>query len=173
MNKITFPLKPRMQGPEVGDLQTVLQLLLDGGVILRDDEGARRELAAALNREHTEQTYGEVSRRLVRTFQEERSLQVSGTVEPTASALNCLLGSWSMAPELPEHPRAQRQAVPRATTWPSSGVVNVQGRDLRRLWRLLRWGGKVIDMGRDLYRGYRDYLDYLVTAARSRESATA
>ncbi len=32
-----------MRGTTVADLQEALQLLLDRGVILRDDEGARRE----------------------------------------------------------------------------------------------------------------------------------
>ena len=47
-----------MQGPEVADLQAALQLLLDRGVILRDEEGARRELSAALQRERAERNYG-------------------------------------------------------------------------------------------------------------------
>jgi hypothetical protein len=47
MNKIIFPLEPRMKEPEVGDLQDALQLLLDRGVILRDD-GAIGELSAVL-----------------------------------------------------------------------------------------------------------------------------
>ena len=46
MNRIIFPLEPQMQGPEVADLQAALQLLLDRGFILRDDEGVRRELSA-------------------------------------------------------------------------------------------------------------------------------
>lgn len=72
MNKITFPLTLRMQGPAVGDLQAALQLLLDRGVILRDDERARRELTAALQRERAEQTYGNATSTLVSIFQEQR-----------------------------------------------------------------------------------------------------
>ena len=132
MNKITFPLKPRMRGPEVDDLQAVLQLLLDRGIILRDDEGARQELSAALNREHTEQTFGEVTRRLVCIFQEERRLEVSGTVdEPTASALNRLLDELS-GPGKEEPPYVVKGTVRFFDGFPAVGVkVSAFDRDLR------------------------------------------
>ena len=133
MNKITFPLKSRMQGPEVGDLQAVLQLLLDRGIILRDDEGARQGLSATLNREHTEQTYGEVTRRLVCIFQEERRLEVSGTVdEPTASALNRLLDELTgPGEEEPEY--VVKGTVRFFDGFPAVGVkVSAFDRDLRR-----------------------------------------
>lgn len=92
MNKITFPLKARMTGPTVADLQDALQQILERGVIPRDDEGARRELTAALQRERAEQTYGKATSKLVGIFQEARQLQASGAVdEPTANALNQLL----------------------------------------------------------------------------------
>src|SRR5688572_27337157 len=92
MNKIIFPLRPRMQGPKVGDLQTALQMLLERSIILSRDEGARRELSAALHREHAEQTYGNATRKAVSIFQEERQLGGRGEVdEPTAAALNVSL----------------------------------------------------------------------------------
>mgnify|MGYP001562357018 CR=1 FL=1 len=47
MNKITFPLKQRMQGAAVADLQDALQLLLDRGVLLRDDEAATETVDCA------------------------------------------------------------------------------------------------------------------------------
>ena len=97
MNKIISPLSLRMQGPKVADLQDSLQLLLDRGVILRDDEASRRELMAALQRERAEQTYGSVTRKLVSFFQEARQLQAGGAVdEPTAEALNALLNEWGL-----------------------------------------------------------------------------
>lgn len=97
MNQITFPLKQRMQGAAVGDLQSALQLCLDRGVILRDDEAARRELTAVLQRERAEQTYGSVTRKLVSLFQEARRLESSGAVdEPIADALNALLNEWGL-----------------------------------------------------------------------------
>ncbi len=61
MNRIAIPLKLLMQRPNVADLQAGLQLLLDRGIILRDDESARRELSAALNRERSGQIYGEAA----------------------------------------------------------------------------------------------------------------
>jgi len=92
MNKITFPLGLRMQGSAVGDLQDALQLLLKRGLLLASDEATRSELSAALEREQVEQTYGEATRKLVGSFQEEQRLQTSGEVdEPTANALNALV----------------------------------------------------------------------------------
>lgn len=95
--KIAFPLKPRMSGRQVGDLQNLLQLCLDRGVLLASDEGARRELSAALKRERVEQTYSDATRKLIGVFQKERQLQASGEVdEPTANALNALLKEWGL-----------------------------------------------------------------------------
>lgn len=92
MNKITFPLKQRMKSPEVGNLQDALQLFLNRGVLLANNEAARRELSEALRHERLEQTYGGATAKLVSIFQEERGLKVIGEVdEPTANAQNALL----------------------------------------------------------------------------------
>lgn len=92
MNKITFPLKMRMRGQKVADLQDALQLSLDQAILLANDEAARRELSAVLQRERARQTYGEATRKLVGRFQEEWRLPASGEVdEPTAAALSSLL----------------------------------------------------------------------------------
>ncbi len=97
MNKIIFPLKAEMQGPNVGDLQSALQLFLDRGFIPVDNEDERRRLSAELQREHTEQTYKEITLELVKRFQKKRGLEVSGEVdEPTASAINTLLRELGM-----------------------------------------------------------------------------
>ena len=102
MNKIIFPLKQRMQGPAVTNLQDALQVCLDRGIILANDEGARRELTAFLLRERAEQTYGSGTRKLVNAFQEERQLQGGGAVdEATAKALNGLLRELGAFPEVP------------------------------------------------------------------------
>ena len=92
MNKIIFPLRRRMQRPEVADLQDALQLMLDRGVLLADDEGLGREISAALRNERAQQTFGAATDKLVGRLQKERNLQASGEVdEPTAGALNRLL----------------------------------------------------------------------------------
>ncbi len=92
MNKISSPLKRQMHGPQVADLQDALTLLLERGLILGQDEGARRELLAALSAERDRQSYGKSTAKLVGIFQEERRLQSTGEVdEPTANALNALL----------------------------------------------------------------------------------
>ncbi len=49
MNKITFPLKRGMKRLAVGDLQDALQLLLNRGVLLANDEAARRRLSGFLS----------------------------------------------------------------------------------------------------------------------------
>lgn len=92
MNKITFPLNRRVQGPQVADLHGALQALLDRALILANDEGARREATAALRRDLPQQFYGEATGKLVSVFQRERHLQPSGEVDgPTADAFNKLL----------------------------------------------------------------------------------
>jgi hypothetical protein len=90
MNKIVFPLKPQMKGPTVADLQDGLLFLLDKGLLLRDDEGARRELAAALKQERERQIFAGVTRKLVGKFQEEHGLETTDddVDERTAAALN-------------------------------------------------------------------------------------
>src|SRR5262249_51767678 len=97
MNKITFPLNQRMQGPTVADLQDALQQCLGRGALLVNDEGTRRELSAALQRERVGQTYGDNTTKLVSSFQRERRLQATGEVdEPTANTLNALLREWGL-----------------------------------------------------------------------------
>jgi hypothetical protein len=92
LTKITFPLKLRMQGAKVRDLQTALQLLLDHSAILAHDAAARRELSAALKPERDRKTYGSTTRKLVGIFQQERQLKGRGEVdEATANALIRLL----------------------------------------------------------------------------------
>src|SRR6185295_13039003 len=97
MNKITFPLKIRMEGPAVTDLQTELQVCLDRGALLAADSGTRRELSAALAAELETKTYGDATAKLVSIFQRERQFlgangAPSGEVdERTAAALNALL----------------------------------------------------------------------------------
>jgi hypothetical protein len=102
MNRITFPLKPQMKGPEVGDLQRALQLFLERGFILHDDEGARRTRSAALQRELARNTYGAATRQLVGIFQKSRRLPSGGAVDkPTADAINDVLREWGLL-EQPE-----------------------------------------------------------------------
>lgn len=97
MNKIIFPLKRRMQGPTVADLQDALKLLLDRGALLASDEAARQELSEALQRERAEQTFGGATSKLMGWFQEERRLQPTGEVdEATAMALNALLNEGGL-----------------------------------------------------------------------------
>jgi len=93
MNEITSPLlTPDMRGAAVADLQDALRLLLDRGAILRGDEGARRDVSTALERERGTQIYGGATRKLVSLFQETHRLEVSGEVdERTAATLKNVL----------------------------------------------------------------------------------
>src|SRR5687768_18608668 len=92
MNKITFPLKPRMKGSKVEDLHAALQVFLDRALLLRDDEEAPQKLFPGLETDRAKNTYGSTTRELVSIYQEEQGLEVSGSVdEPTANAMNRLL----------------------------------------------------------------------------------
>ncbi len=102
MKEVSFPLQLQSTGPEVANLQAALQLLFDRGALLRDDDVARRELSAALQRESAQSVYGRVTGKVVALFQELRQLPASGAVdEPTAAALNALLREWGMLGEAP------------------------------------------------------------------------
>lgn len=79
MNEIISPLKLQMKRPQVGDLQDALQLLLERGVLLSNDDATRRELAETLEKERTEQRFGRATRQLVGLFQEEPTLRSSWT----------------------------------------------------------------------------------------------
>lgn len=137
MKKITFPLKQRMQGEAVADLQDALQLLLDRRVLLANDEAARRQLMAGLQRERVGQTYGPATSQLVSRFQNEHRLPASGEVdEPTANALNARLNGLGVIeqPTEPAKPRSfvvkgqVRQTDGRPFT---AGTVQVFDKDLR------------------------------------------
>jgi ABC toxin N-terminal region/Salmonella virulence plasmid 28.1kDa A protein len=99
MNTISFPLSLGMGGPRVTDLQVVLQLCLDRG-ILPDDPRIRSEL----QREHAEQRYGEATRECVASFRANRHLGGPGEVdEPTANAMNALLREWGLLDQPTTH----------------------------------------------------------------------
>ena len=107
MKNITFPLKPQMRGPEVADLQEALRQLLERSAVLRDDERARRGLAATLQREGETQTFGDATRKVVAIFQKERRIEESGAVDTaTADALNALLREWGLLDQ-PAGPTSQ------------------------------------------------------------------
>ena len=141
MNKITFPLKPGMQGPAVADLQEALQVCLDRGAIMANDAAARQQLSAQLKPERDAQTYGEGTRAVVSVFQRERGLAdpavgPSGEVdEPTANALNALLKDWGLLDQPTEPPALQSFVV-------SGQVRGEDGRPVR--------GAMVMAVDRDL-----------------------
>lgn len=89
MQLIIATIKSGDSGPIVANLQDALQLLLDRGVLLPDEEVARRKVSAALMQERTDQIFNGVTYKLVGTFQAEQHLEVSGVVdEATAKLLN-------------------------------------------------------------------------------------
>jgi hypothetical protein len=105
MNKIIFPLQQRMRGAAVADLQDALQALLDRRVILRDDDAARRELTAVLQRERADQTFGMATTKLVSAVQEFRRLGRSGSVDAaTAEAINGFLRDAGLLDQPPVGP---------------------------------------------------------------------
>lgn len=124
MNKVIFPLIQDDGMPEVGNLQDALLLLLNRGFILANDEGTWRKLAVALKRERIERTYGDATSRLVSIFQEERRLDVNGSVdEPTANAINGILRELGLL----SRPKDERRFVVRGR------VVNHELRGLAGL----------------------------------------
>jgi hypothetical protein len=99
MNTIAFPLKLRMDGANVANLQAALRLFLDRGIILGDDDAARRDAVLALKAEQVESTFGEATRNCVARLQIARQLQVAerGAVdEVTANAMNAILREFGM-----------------------------------------------------------------------------
>src|SRR4051812_49416420 len=102
MNRITFPLKLRMQGPTVTDLQAALQVCMDRSALLANDAATRQELSTAVAREREGKTYGDATAKLVTIFQRERQLVgptggPTGDVdERTAAALNSLLDGMGL-----------------------------------------------------------------------------
>ena len=92
MYTIIYPLKRDVRGSSVADLQDALQLLLKQGALLADDEIARRNLSEALLPERAEQIFGNTTSELVKLFQKEHRLAVSGEVDAaTANTLNVQL----------------------------------------------------------------------------------
>jgi peptidoglycan hydrolase-like protein with peptidoglycan-binding domain len=103
MNKITFPLKPRMQGPQVADLQDALKLMLERDSISPGNPRARAALLDKLPSEHQTQTYGSATNKIVTVFQEEQQLRPDGIVgQQTADAINALLKEWGVLSETTE-----------------------------------------------------------------------
>ncbi len=91
MNAITFPLTPHMTGAAVGDLQELLQLLLDRAIIAPNDPGIRKELTLVLARERTGRGYASATTKCVALFQEAMQLPATGNVdEATAKSLNSM-----------------------------------------------------------------------------------
>jgi hypothetical protein len=96
MNKVTFPLKPPMQGPAVADLQNALQTFLERRAVLANDASSRQQFSTALQRERVGQAYGTATRKLVAVIQQEKQLVVGaeneGNVdEQTAATINDML----------------------------------------------------------------------------------
>jgi peptidoglycan hydrolase-like protein with peptidoglycan-binding domain len=132
MNPVTFLMRMRMKGSAVGHLQAALQRLVDRDKIVLDGGAARRKLLAALQREHSKQSYGKATGRTVATFQKAQRLEPNGTVdEATANALNRMLD------ELSSTGGAQFECLVEGTISLSDGSpggelkVSVFDRDLR------------------------------------------
>ena len=91
MKAIAAPINRNSQSAEVTNLQEVLLLLLRRQLIQVSDED-RPFYEEGLLREQREQTYNDITQRVVGIFQEESRLQITGDVdEPTAVAFNRLL----------------------------------------------------------------------------------
>src|SRR5688572_21529466 len=99
MENVTFPLEPGMRGSGVRNLQEGLQVLLERVAILPGNPDLRAQLSDALKPEQGEAIFGETTKRLVHTFQEERQLKAVGLVnETTALTLNTVLRALGAIP---------------------------------------------------------------------------
>lgn len=136
MNKIVSPLLPQMRGTYVTDLHSALQLLLDRNAIRLADDTERRAVYSGLVRDSGEQSYGEVTYRIVQRFQEQCRLEVTGHVdEQTAVAFNDALSRHTdstLAPPAKSEEFEVRGAVRLSDGYPAAGVsVAAYDRDLR------------------------------------------
>jgi len=137
MNAIIFPLKLGIEGQSVADLQDLLLLLLDRGILLRDDEATRMGLAASLRRERAGMVYDDATYRLVEIFQEGRQHGDPGVVdESTAIALNMLLKSLDQPGQQPQQTETKKFVVSGlvrdSSGYPAKGVtIQVFDQDMR------------------------------------------
>ncbi|MGH9937750.1 MAG: neuraminidase-like domain-containing protein, partial [Blastocatellia bacterium] len=91
MNRITFPLKLQMRGAAVTDLQDGLRLLLDKDRF-QLSEADQRAFKDRLRIERAEGLYSEVTRKLVKIFQEQHHIWNTGEVdEATAKTINAIM----------------------------------------------------------------------------------
>lgn len=126
MNKIIFPLKLRMKGEAVADLQEALQLLRERGA-LQPTDAERPALEKDLARERREGAYGPATRRLVALLQEQSHLKPTGEVdEPTAGTLNRLLveqGALGVQPTAERPGYEVKGTVRLADGSPAAGIT--------------------------------------------------
>ncbi|MBP1990485.1 neuraminidase-like domain-containing protein [Paenibacillus eucommiae] len=95
MNKIVSPLKLRMTGVGVADLQAALRLILEKN-LFRFSEEERRALEARLSAEQERAIFDKMTLKLVSMFQEQQGIEPTGEVdEKTAEVLNALLKKWN------------------------------------------------------------------------------
>jgi hypothetical protein len=91
------PLEPGAQGALAHDLHDALRALLDHAVIRAGDEGARRELMAILQHDLPNGIYGDGTKTVVSTFQDEQGIGATGVVDQrTADAINGFLAGWGL-----------------------------------------------------------------------------
>src|SRR6266542_2370579 len=91
MTPIIPPLKSGDRGRAVANLQDVLLLLIEKGLIQPTSE-EQRQLPDALRSEQQAAGYGNGTARAVTLFQEKHRLQTTGAVDaPTADAINNFL----------------------------------------------------------------------------------
>ncbi len=92
MKKVISPLRKGDSGAEVKNLQEVLHLLLEKGVITQPDTARLETMQQELDTEQAAQTCGSTTSKLLKKFQKQQGLKVSGRVDKaTAVALNTLI----------------------------------------------------------------------------------
>jgi Tc toxin complex TcA C-terminal TcB-binding domain/Neuraminidase-like domain len=123
MSDFFFLPNSASNGPHVAPLHRALILLLERGILLKEDERTRRELLAALKREQKAGAIGDATRRVISIFQEKRKVKISGILdEITAALLNKLFGEIGFI-DNDERAFVVRGKVRYADGFPAAGVV--------------------------------------------------
>jgi len=107
MNAVLSPLKLRMRGRRVADLQEALLTFLKRGILIPGDEEARQKLVEALGSEKGKQYYGRYTKNAVSIFQQAHNLQPTGEVDgSTARAMNNIIKKLGLLETPSEQPEA-------------------------------------------------------------------
>ena len=125
--RVTYPLKLRMRGRRVVDLQEALIILFEAGLFLARDRDMGSALMGAILSEKERQYYGRYTKRAVSIFQLEQGLGPTGEVDrATAEAINTLLGKVGQKLETETKRKMNRIVYPLKVRMRGRKVADLQ-----------------------------------------------